>query len=154
MKQTARRNSWQYQQKSWTVFIRWYVLSLWHVAAAAAAKRETACTVWCGEMKTISKTQRRSAETDEAKAKKEMECDGLHLLWEYLTFKDLNSLVTRNADENSDRSKKENAATLESYTENMLSARNPNLCQCKSFPGLILLFSKLKQVQYKTLLIL
>lgn len=90
MKQTARRNSWQYQQKSWTVFIRWYVLSLWHVAAAAAVKRETACTVWCGEMKTISKTQRRSAETDEAKAKKEMECDGLHLLWEYLTFKDLN----------------------------------------------------------------
>lgn len=78
-------------------------------------------------MKTISKTQRRSAETDEAKAKKEMECDGLHLLWEYLTFKDLNSLVTRNADENSDRSKKENAATLESYKENMLSARNPNL---------------------------
>lgn len=66
-------------------------------------------------------------ETDEAKAKKEMECDGLYLLWEYLTFKDLNSLVTRNADENSDRSKKEKAATLESYTENMLSARNPNL---------------------------
>lgn len=28
------------------------------------------------------------------------------------------------------------------------------ICQFKSFPGLILLFSKLKQVQYKTLLIL
>ena len=55
-KSTARRNSWKYKQKSWTVIIKMAHVIIWHVAAAAAEREGVHDVSW--RRKTMTKNNR------------------------------------------------------------------------------------------------